>query len=87
MATANKMIWQALQKHCTRHQRSQKRIAFVRVDFLIPPEQYANTCMAVLIGHVTCKSLFSFRGQGKVLSCEIHLRNGKFVIERKLMYL
>ena len=86
MATANKMIWQALQKRCKRRQRSRKRIAFVSVDFLIPPKQYANTCMAVLIRHVTCKSLLSFWGQGKVLSCEIHFRNGKFVIERKLMY-
>ena len=36
--------------------------------FLISPEQYANKCMAVLIRRVTCKSLFSFWGQRKVLS-------------------
>ena len=48
--------------------------SFVSVDFLIPPEQYVNTCMAVLIRSVTCESLFSFWGQRKVLSCEIHLR-------------
>ena len=44
------------------------------VDFLIHPEQYANTCMAVLIRRVTCESLFSFWGQRKVLSCKIYLR-------------
>ena len=48
--------------------------SFVSVDFLISPEQYANTYMAVLIRRVTCESLFSFRGQRKVLSCKIHLR-------------
>ena len=35
------------------------------VDFLIHPEQYANTCMAVLIRRVTCESLFSFWGKKK----------------------
>ena len=99
-----------------------KRIA----DCLIHPEQYANTCMAVLIRRVTCESLFSFRGQRKVLGCKIYLRGlrpgfflggserlsffklrpsqqpfrvfsgnlhfthytqGKYVIERKFMYL
>ena len=48
--------------------------SFLNVDFLIPTEQYANTCIAVLIRRVTCESLFSFWGQRKVLSCEIHLR-------------
>ena len=41
------------------------------VDFLVHPEQYANTCMAVLIRRVTCESLFSFWGQRKVLSWKI----------------
>ena len=31
-------------------------------------------CMAVLIRRVTCKSLLSFSGQRKVLSCEISLQ-------------
>ena len=44
------------------------------VDFLIHPEQYANTCMAVLIRRVTCESLFSFWGQRKVLSWKMYLR-------------
>ena len=48
--------------------------SFVSVVFLISSEQYANICMAVLIRRVTCKSLFSFWGQRKVSSCEIHLR-------------
>ena len=48
--------------------------SFVSVDFLIHPEQYGNTCMAVLIRRVTCESLFSFWGQRKVLSCKIYLR-------------
>ena len=44
-------------------------------DFLFHSEQYANTCMAVLIRRVTCKSFFfSFWGQRKVLTCEIYLR-------------
>ena len=43
------------------------------VDFLIHPEQYANTCMAVLIRRVTCESLFSFWGKKRVLSCKIYL--------------
>ena len=48
---------------------------FVSVDFLIHSEQYANTCMTVLIRRVTCKRFFfSFWGQRKVLSCEIYLR-------------
>ena len=47
---------------------------FVTVDFLIHSEQYANTWMAVLIRRVTCKSLFSFGGQRKVLCSEIYLR-------------
>ena len=50
------------------------RSFFVTVDFLIHSEQYANTWMAVLIRRVTCKSLFSFWGQRKVLSSEIYLR-------------
>ena len=29
--------------------------SFVSVGFLISPEQYANTCMAVMIRRVTCK--------------------------------
>ena len=61
------------QKRCTRCRRSRTE-SFVSVDFLISSEQYANTCMAVLIRRVTSKSLFSFWGQRKVLSCEIHLR-------------
>ena len=47
---------------------------FVTVQFLIHSQQYANTWMAVLIRRVTCKSLFSFWGQRKVLSSEIYLR-------------
>ena len=34
--------------------------SFVTADFLFHPEQYANTCMAVLIWRVTCESLFLF---------------------------
>ena len=44
------------------------------VYILIHPEQYGNTCMAVLIRRVTCESLFSFWGQRKVLNCKIFLR-------------
>ena len=40
---------------------------FVSVDFLIHLEQYANTCMAVWIRHVTCKSFFFFLGTKKSL--------------------
>ena len=47
----------------------------VSVDILILLKQYANTCMAVLIRRVPCKRLFSFWGQRKVLSWEIHLRS------------
>ena len=60
MATANKMIWQALQKRCTRLRRSRNGIFFVSVDLLIHSEQYANTSMAILIRRVTCKSSFFF---------------------------
>ena len=76
MAAANKMIWQALQKRCTRLRRSRNGIFFVSVDLLIHSEQYANTSMAILIRRVTCKSsfFFSFWGQKKVLSCKIYLR-------------
>ena len=74
MANTNKMIWQALQKRCTRRRQSLNGIFFVTVDFLIHSEQYANTWMAVLIRRVTCKSLFSFWGQRKVLSSKIYLR-------------
>ena len=56
--------------------KSERNVFFlwVTVDFLIHSEQYANTCMAVLIKRVTCKSFFSFWGQRKVLSCEIYGR-------------
>ena len=54
--------------------KSEGNLSFVTVDFLIHSEQYANTWMAVLIRRVTCKSLFSFWGQRKVLSSEIYLR-------------
>ena len=59
-----------LQRRFTRRRRSRNGIPFffVSVDFVIHSEQYANTCMAVLIRRVTCKSLFSFWGQRKVLS-------------------
>ena len=65
-----------LQRRFTRRRRSRNGIPFffVSVDFVIHSEQYANTCMAVLIRRVTCKSLFSFWGQRKVLSCEIYRR-------------
>ena len=36
------------------------RESFVSAHFFIHPEQYANTCMAVLIRRVTCEGLFSF---------------------------
>ena len=39
--------------------KSERNLFFVSVDFLIHSEQYANTCMAVLIRRVTCKSFFS----------------------------
>ena len=55
------------------------RESFVSVDFLISPEQYANKCMAVLIRRVTCKCLFSFWGQRKVFSSEIHLEDFEIV--------
>ena len=54
--------------------KSEGNLFFVTVDFLIHSEQYANTWMAVLIRRVTCKSLFSFGGQRKVLCSEIYLR-------------
>ena len=54
--------------------KSERNPFFVTVDFLIHSEQYANTWMAVLIRRVTCKSLFSFWGQRKVLSSKIYLR-------------
>ena len=37
---------------------------FVSVDFLINSEQYANTCMAVLIRRVTCKDFLGGWGWG-----------------------
>ena len=55
--------------------KSERNLFFVSVDLLIYSEQYANTCMAVLIRHMTCKSIFfSFWGQRKVLSRQIYLR-------------
>ena len=54
--------------------KSERNLFFVSVDFFIHSEQYANTCMAVLIRRVTCKSFFSFWGQRKVLSSEIYRR-------------
>ena len=54
--------------------KSERNLFFVTVDFLIHSEQYANTRMAVFISRVTCKSLFSFGGQRKVLRSEIYLR-------------
>ena len=51
---SNKMIWQALQKRCTRWRGGNKFIFFMSVDFLIHSDQYANTwSMAVLIRRVT----------------------------------
>ena len=38
--------------------KSERNLFFVSADFLIHSEQYANTCMAVLIRRVTCKSFF-----------------------------
>ena len=73
MATAKKMIWQALQKRCSKRRRSRNWI-FCVCTFQIHPEQYAKTCMAVLITRVTGEGLFSFWGQRKVLSCKIYLR-------------
>ena len=68
------MIWEALQKRCTLGtDEAGTDFFFVSVDFLINSKQCANTFMAVLIRRVTCKSLFSFWGQRKVLSCEIFL--------------
>ena len=37
---------------------SERNLFYVSVDFL--SEDYANTCVAVLIRRVTCKSLFPF---------------------------
>ena len=54
--------------------KSEGNLFFVTVDFLIHSEQCANTWMAVLIRRVTCKSLFSFWRQRKVLCSEIYLR-------------
>ena len=63
----------SFEKRCTRRRRSRNGIFFLWVlIFLIHSEQYANTCMAVLIRRVTCKSFFSFWGQRKVLSSEIY---------------
>ena len=78
MATTNKMIYQAF--ICRDVLQGADEVGtesvffFESVDFVIHSEQYANTCMAVLIRRVTCKSLFSFWGQRKVLSCEIYRR-------------
>ena len=47
--------------------KSERNIFFVSVDFLIHSEQYANTCMAVLITRVACKSFFFFLGTKKSL--------------------
>ena len=112
------------------HEVGTEYFFFVRVDFFNShSEQCSNTCthvcMAVLIRCVTCKRLFYFLGQRKVLSCEIYLpplrpcffhggalvffwtatksltflnnfqvnlhftryAQGKYVIERKFMYL
>ena len=38
--------------------KSERNLFFVSVDFLMNSEQYATTCMAVLIRRVTCKSFF-----------------------------
>ena len=45
--------------------KSERNLFSVSVDFLIHSEQYANTCMAVLIRRVTCKSFFFFLGTKK----------------------
>ena len=68
-----KMIWQALQKRCSKRRRSRNGI-FCDCRLFNSSKQYANTCMAVLIRRATCESLISFWGQRKVLSCKICLR-------------
>ena len=47
--------------------KSERNLFFVSVDFFIHSEQYANTCMAVLIRRVTCKSFFFLFGTNKSL--------------------
>ena len=42
--------------------KSERTFFFESVDLLIHSEQYANTCMAVLIRRVTCKSFFFLFG-------------------------
>ena len=42
--------------------KSERNLFFVSVVFLIHSEQYANTCMAVLIRRVMCKSFFFLFG-------------------------
>ena len=56
----------SFEKRCTRRRRSRNGIFFLWVlIFLIHSEQYANTCMAVLIRRVTCKRFFFFLGTTK----------------------
>ena len=42
--------------------KAERIFFFVSVDFLIHSEQYANTCMTVLIRRVTCKRFFFLFG-------------------------
>ena len=74
MATANKMIWQAC-RSVVQGADEVRTASFAIVDFLIPPEQYANTCMAVLIRRVTCESLFSNKYQTR--NCSLRTVNYK----------
>ena len=50
--------------------KSERNLFFVSVDFLINSEQYTNTCMAVLIRRVTCKSFFFFLWTKKSLKLQ-----------------
>ena len=45
--------------------KSERNLFFASVYFLIHSEQYANTCMTVLIRRVTCKRFFFFLGTTK----------------------
>ena len=42
--------------------KSERNLFCLSVDLLIHSEQYGNTCMAVLIRRVTCKSFFFLFG-------------------------
>ena len=64
--------------------KAERIFFFVSVDFLIHSEQYANTCMTVLIRRLTCKRFFFFLGTKKSFELRnLPSRTSTFFLSRR----